>query len=204
MSNFIKSTNDPLTVFIKENYKELRHEFFEHWFPNIKRRKLMFTWDNGKVPYANEINSAALKLSDRLLDSKEREEMEKILPNAPHMYPVRDVKPEVWKNLHTWRLLLEKFDSNLEALFTNIAYPGSKIFAHRGVDNHCYRMHLCLQNNLGFTFNIGGERQQWEEGPDHMFRFDDGNITHGVEYQEAGDTTPRVVMIFDVWKGFYD
>lgn len=203
MSNFIPVTNDPLTIFIKENFAALNKEFFDVWFPNITRPKLMFTWHNGERPYENKIMSAALKLSDRLLDSKEREGMATILPIKDHMYPVRDVKPHVWKGLPTWQLLLEKFDSNIEALFVNVAYPGSVINPHTGVDNHCYRMHLCLQNNEGFSFKVGKDVQKWTTGVDGMFMFDDGNFVHSVNYEDVGDTTPRVVIIFDIWKEFY-
>lgn len=203
MSNFIPVTNDKLAIFIKENFDALRQEFFDVWYPNITRPKLMFTWHTGERPYENKIMSAALKLSDRLLDSKEREGMAQILPIKDHMYPVRDVKPNVWKGLPTWQLLIETFDKDLEALFVNVAYPGSAINPHHGVDNHCYRMHLCLQNNKGFTFKVGGEKQKWTEGVDGMFMFDDGNLLHDVSYEELGDTNPRIVIIFDVWKEFY-
>lgn len=204
MTHFIPANDDSLALFITEHYELLNSEFFNSWFPAISKPKPMFTWDNGLAPYAGEIKSSALKLSDRLLDGKERESIAKIVEIAPHMYPVKEKLKHVWDNLPTWQKLLKQYDDVIEALFVNVAYPPAQIFAHKGVDSHCYRLHLCLQNNDAFSFKIDGEEKKWEVGPQHMFRFNDGELWHGVKCAETTDFTPRIVVIFDIWKHYYD
>jgi len=150
--------------------------------------------------YSNKILSKALKLYFGLLDESERKQL-CWFPNM-HEYrnPFHAERPYL---APTWKAFIHIFDSVLEQCLFNVAYPGATLSKHHGVSNHCYRLHLCLQENQGFTFRIEDEFRKWKEGPENMFYFDDGNLEHEILYEESKNPQPRIVAVFDIKKSLY-
>lgn len=204
MTNFIPLQNDPISQYIRDNYRAMRIEFFEEWFPATVSNKPQYRRTTGSMLYENTIRTSAAKLSKTLLDKKELE-IVNFPPFEKFIYPLKKNKPEIYNKMPTWAKLLDEYDNVIEQLFVNTAYPGSSISSHYGVSSHCYRLHLCLQTNPGFIFNIGDESKQWIDGPSGMFIFDDGPMFHGVEYNKLiGTSQARIVAIFDIIKEYYD
>lgn len=157
-----------------------------------------------------------MKLANKAIDDDER----KFIgwkPTDEYRYTYRSAKIDVDKETgirnytylggnwikSPWADLVDKFDDQLEQMFFNIAYPGAKITPHLGIANSYFRVHICLQNNSGFVFDIAGEKKRWSEGVEGSFAFDDGNLRHGVYYDDRGETQPRIVAILDVKKSYY-
>lgn len=199
MSYFIQPGNDNLSNFLRRHYKKLRSEFFQDIYPFIWHEKPNYMRGENLL-YSNKILSKALKLYFGLLDESERKQL-CWLPNT-HEYsnPFHAEHPQL---APTWKAFIHIFDSDLEQCLFNVAYPGATLSKHYGVSNHCYRLHLCLQESQGFTFRIENEFRKWKEGPENMFYFDDGNLEHEILYEESKNPQPRIVAIFDIKKSFY-
>lgn len=215
---YFKKFNSPIIDYISQHYGELRTDFFNNIASSqIVGKKPWYLFGDGVTSlYQGQILSAAMKLANKAIDDDER----KFIgwnPADEYRYTYRTAK--VIKDPMTgyrnynylggnwikspWADFIDKFDDQLEQMFFNIAYPGAKITPHKGIANSYFRVHICLQNNRGFVFDIAGEKKYWEEGPEGHFAFDDGNLRHGVDYADAGDTVPRVVAIIDVKKSAY-
>jgi hypothetical protein len=204
MTHFIKPPNDPISEYLRNNYSRLKTEFFEEWFPNIRNNKPQYMMQPGKMLYENTIKISAVKLSKRLLDKTELKLINFPLDKS-NIYPMKTRMPEVYAKIPTWTSLLETYSDQIDQLFVDIAYPGASISSHYGVSAHCYRLHLCLQNNPGFIFKIEDESKAWTEGPSGMFMFDDGNLYHGVTYNSEFEfPQSRIVVILDILKDYYE
>ena len=200
MSYFIQPGNDNLSNFLRRHYKELRSEFFQDIYPFIWHEKPNYIRSTGEPLYNNKILSKALKLYYGLLDKSEREHLNWLPSGRAYRTPFHSERPYL---APTWKAFIHIFDSVLEQCLFNVAYPGATLSKHYGVSNHCYRLHLCFQENQGFTFRIEDEFKQWKEGPENMFYFDDGNLEHEILYEESKNPQPRIVAIFDIKKSFY-
>jgi len=204
MTYFIKPGPDPISEYIRNNYIKLKAEFFEEWFPMTTNNKPQYMMQPGRMLYENTIKVSAAKLSKKLLDKNELK-----IVNFPlekdNIYPLKTRMPAVYEKVPTWAALLETHNDVIDQLFVDIAYPGASISSHYGVSSHCYRLHLCLQTNPGFVFNIEGELKGWAEGPGGMFMFDDGKLYHGVSYDPStGGPQTRIVAILDIFKDYYE
>lgn len=214
-----KKFNSPIMSYIKSRYAEMKDDFFK----NIATSSICgdkpwyLLGDNSTISlYNGQIKSAAMKISNIAIDDDERRIM-KWNPSEMYRYYYRRSEVTIdlendWKVYNytggnwldsPWAEMVDIFDSHLEQMFFNIAYPGAIITPHRGIDNNYFRVHICLQNNSGFIFNINGETRKWQEGVDGSFAFDDYNLKHGVDYVDAGELQPRVVAILDVKKSAY-
>lgn len=215
---YFKPFHGPMMDWITGRWSELRSDFFNNVSKtSVVGKKPWYLFGDGVTSlYRGKIMSAALKLSAISLDSDEK----KFIgwnPQDSYRYTYRnaivDTMPETGIRTYTygqgnwlkspWCEFVDTFDEQLEQMFFNIAYPGAEITPHIGISNSYFRVHVCLQNNPGFVFDISGEREYWEEGPENAFAFDDGNLRHGVFYEERGVTQPRIVAIFDVKKKYY-
>lgn len=203
---------------IAHRYDDLKRDFFENISQSIiVGKKPWYLFSDGVTSlYKGEIKSAAMKLANIALDDDERRYIG-WHPNDSHRYTYRKANittdPETGYRTYNytgtnwikspWADFVDTFDEQLEQMFFNIAYPGAQITPHLGITNSYFRVHVCLQNNSGFVFDIAGEKKQWAEGIENNFAFDDGNLRHGVEYIDRGETQPRIVAIFDVKKKYY-
>ena len=149
--------------------------------------------------YKGKILSSALKLSTIALDDDERRIMQ-WMPGEKYRYTWSRVTPNL---SGPWVEFVKKYDNQLEQMFFNIAFPGATITPHKGITSSYFRVHICLQENQGFIFDIEGERKPWFEGVQNAFAFDDANLRHGVEYNSTVENKPRIVAILDVKKEFY-
>lgn len=200
MSNFLLMGNSPIYYFIKENQENLLREFFEVLYPSLHGDKPGYIRPTTGLPlYTDTIKCISMKLCKRLLDQSELQFVGWLDENG-YRHNIRMFYPEINKEIPTWNKLLDEFSNDIEQCLFNIAYPGASISQHVGIDNHCYRAHWCLQNNEGFEFKIADESKSWHVGVDHMFRFDDGNLLHGVNYTECENSQPRIVCILDIKK----
>lgn len=203
--------------YINERYDNLKTDFFENISKSqIVGQKPWYLFGDGVTSlYQGKIQSAAMKLANKAIDDDER----KFIgwnPSDEHRYNYRaatvtidgagirhyNYRGDNWIK-SPWADLVDKFDNQLEQMFFNIAYPGAKITPHKGIATSYFRVHICLQNNTGFVFDIEGERKRWSEGVDGSFAFDDGNLRHGVDYEDRGETQPRIVAILDIKKSYY-
>lgn len=190
-----------MMTYIQNNYSALKEDFYT----NISNSPLMvnkpaYTFLDGVTElYKGRILSAGLKNANKALDDDERRIM-KWDPAQEYRYNWLRCKPQV---TGAWVDFITKFNDHLEQMFFNIAYPGASITPHLGIATSYFRVHICLQTNPGFVFDIAGETKRWEEGVENAFAFDDGNLRHGVYYEEQGITQPRVVAILDVKKEYY-
>lgn len=89
--------------------------------------------------------------------------------------------------------------------FLSVLTPGTSIEPHCGPTNARHRLHLALQVPKETSISGGepvlkvlNECVTWKEGK--AFVFDD-SLTHAVDYPESrmSSTTPRVVLIVDLW-----
>lgn len=187
--------------YIAEHYDELRNDFFE----NISNSKLIankpgYKFLDGVTDlYKGKILSAALKCSKIALDADEQRIM-KWAPEEQYRYTWTRVTPSL---SGPWVDFVKKFDDQLEQMFFNVAFPGAGITHHKGIASSYFRVHICLQENQGFVFDIEGERKHWYTGVENAFAFDDGNLRHGVDYTEVNESKPRIVAILDVKKELY-
>lgn len=203
---------------LTDRWPQMKQDFFDNISQSpIVGKKPWYTFGDGVTNlYNGKILSGALKLSTIALDDEERKFIgwahdEKYRYN----YRAADIKvdPETGVRTRTykggnwlkspWAEFVDIFDQQLEQMFFNIAYPGATITPHLGISNSYFRVHICLQNNDGFVFDIAGERKRWAEGPENNFAFDDGNLRHGVHWEDVGNINPRIVAILDVKKKYY-
>ncbi len=190
----------PIADFMRENYQTLKDEFFNYGMSPFVFPKPKYIRDNGVLLYSGKINIIPLKLAKVLLDRNERIAANWVTDEATHRFPVKTRRPDDYAKMVTWDKMLTEFENEIEQVFFNIAYPGASLSYHYGVSKHCWRAHVCMQENQGFTFVIEDEQTKWFEGMDHSFKFDDGNLWHGVEYVEINDATPRIACIIDYKK----
>lgn len=195
-----KEFKSPIMEHIRDNFQLLKDDFYN----NISNSQLIankpaYTFLDGVTElYKGKILSAGLKNANIALDDDERRIMK--WGNEEYRKNYLRCKPPV---TGPWVDFVEKFDDQLVQMFFNIAYPGASITPHLGITNSYFRVHICLQTNSGFVFDIAGEKKRWHEGVENAFAFDDGNLRHGVQYEDKGETQPRVVAILDVKKEFY-
>jgi len=198
---YFKKFQSPIMDYIAEHYDVLKNDFFE----NISKSKLVankpgYKFLDGVTDlYKGKILSSALKLSTIALDDDERKIM-----NWGQEEKYRYLWTRVSPNLSgPWVDFVKKYDNQLEQMFFNIAFPGATITPHKGITNSYFRVHICLQENQGFVFDIEGEKKHWFEGVENAFAFDDANLRHGVHYKTNLENKPRIVAILDVKKEFY-
>lgn len=215
---YFKTFSGPIIDHLRENWTELRDDFFS----NVANSKIVGTkpWyvfgDGVTSLYRGKIQSAALKLSKISLDADEKKfigwaEDDQYRWNYRNANVTTDPDTKIRNIKYTggnwlkspWAEFVDKFDDQLEQMFFNIAYPGAEITPHLGISSSYFRVHVCIQNNSGFVFDIAGEKKRWEEGVDANFAFDDGNLRHGVTYEDRGQNNPRIVAIIDVKKKYY-
>jgi len=203
LSNYkhFKEFKCPMMDYIRDNYDALKNDFYT----NISNSQLMvnkpaYTFLDGITElYRGRILSAGLKNANKALDDDERRIM-KWDPAIEYRRNWLRCDPPL---TGPWVDFINKYDDHLEQMFFNIAYPGASITPHLGITNSYFRVHICLQTNSGFVFDIAGEKKRWFEGVDGAFAFDDGNLRHGVSYEDTGQSQPRVVAILDVKKEYY-
>lgn len=198
---YFKKFQSPIMDYIAENYDLLKNDFFENIAKSeLYKNKPGYRFVDGVTDlYKGKILSSALKLSTIALDDDER----RIIrwdPEEKYRYTWTRVTPNI---SGPWVDFVKKYDDQLEQMFFNIAFPGATITPHRGITSSYFRVHVCLQENQGFIFNIEGERKHWFEGVQNAFAFDDANLLHGVEYESNAENKPRIVAILDVKKEFY-
>lgn len=215
---YFKPFNGPIIEYLRNNWSIMRDDFFSNVASSqIVGTKPWYVFGDGVTSlYRGKILSAALKLSKISLDADEKKfigwaEEDQYRWN----YRRADIKIDPETKMRTikytggnwfnspWAEFVDKFDDQLEQMFFNIAYPGAEITPHLGISSSYFRVHICIQNNSGFIFDIAGEKKRWAEGVDENFAFDDGNLRHGVTYEERGETQPRIVAILDVKKKYY-
>lgn len=191
--------NGPIADYMREHYDELSQQFFEHALgtPNDKSQ---YVRKNGLMLYKGSIKVVALKLCRKILDENERRIAAWPEGGPEYRTPFPSLHLSKYQKMTRWDDFLKKFDNQIEQCFFNIAYPGASITYHYGVAKHFWRTHVCFMENPGFTFDIQGELRKWKEGMDNSFMFDDGNLNHGVLYEEMGVENPRVVCILDIKK----
>lgn len=185
---------------IARNYDQLKDDFINNIYNNeyLLKNKPGYKFSDGITDlYKGTILSAALKISTVALDDDERRIMN-WGKNEEYRRGWRLTKLQ-----GPWADFMDKWDSQLEQMFFNIAFPGATITPHKGIHTRYFRVHVCLQTNPGFYFDIEGEKKAWQEGVDNAFAFDDANLRHGVYYNDLGVNIPRVVAILDVKKEFY-
>lgn len=185
---------------IAKNYAQLKDDFVNNIYTNehLLKNKPGYKFSDGVTDlYKGKILSAALKISTVALDDDERRIMN---------WGKDEVYRRGWRLVNLkgpWADFMNKWDEQLEQVFFNIAYPGAEITPHKGIHTRYFRVHVCLQTNPGFYFDIEGEKKPWVEGPENAFAFDDANLRHGVYYNDMGVNVPRVIAILDVKKEFY-
>lgn len=213
-----KKFSGPMIQWLHDHWSLLRSDFFENVSKSrVVGKKPWYVFGDGVTSlYNGKILSAALKLSNISLDDDER----KFIgwgQNEQYRWNYRnaDIRIDPGTGVRTinytggnwlkspWATFVDVFDEQLEQMFFNIAYPGATITPHLGISSSYFRVHVCLQTNSGFVFDIAGERRRWLEGVENNFAFDDGNLRHGVSYEDTGETQPRIVAIFDVKKKYY-
>lgn len=188
---------------IANNYSSLKEDFINNVYTNdqLLKNKPGYKFSDGVTElYKGKILSAALKISTVALDDDERRIM-----NWGQTWDQSGYRRS-WKLVNLkgpWANFMNKWDGHLEQMFFNIAYPGAEITPHKGIHTRYFRVHVCLQTNPGFYFDIEGEKKSWNEGVENAFAFDDANLRHGVYYNDKGINVPRVVAILDVKKEFY-
>lgn len=198
---YFKEFKSPIMDYVRDNYAALKDDFYN----NISNSQLMvnkpaYTFLDGVTElYKGRILSAGLKNANKALDDDERRIM-KWEPGVEYRHNWLRCRPQV---TGAWVDFVTKFDDQLEQMFFNIAYPGASITPHMGIATSYFRVHICLQTNPGFVFDIAGEKKAWFEGAENAFAFDDGNLRHGVSYEDQGQSQPRVVAILDVKKEYY-
>jgi hypothetical protein len=197
MSHYIPFTG-PIADYIKINYDLLESEFFNNIECLPRGAKPRYIRNNGKILYGGKIDTVALKLARVLLDQHEQRLTNWTESTETHRYPFKKRYPN--HNINAWNNLLNTFEDSIEQCFFNIMYPPATLSYHYGVVKHCWRIHICLQENQGFTFDIAGEKHKWTKGIDNAFMFDDGNLFHGVTYEDVNVAQPRIVCILDIKK----
>lgn len=199
MKYFLPFNND-IAQYMRENYASLEREFFEYIYPLERYEKPRYIRKNGVLLYLGRIDLIPLKIARILLDENELTTAGWTDENELYKFPFSKRYPEQNLNLVTWNKMIETFSDSIEQLFFNIAFPGATLSLHYGVTKHCWRAHVCLQENPGFRLVIEEESKSWFKGMDNSFVFDDGNLWHGIEYEENNVKTPRVVCIIDYKK----
>lgn len=203
LSNYkhFRHFESPIMDHIKQNYQLLKDDFFN----NVSQSPLLvnkpgYKFTDGVTDlYKGKIHSIGLKNSRIALDEDEQRIMN-WKPTEEYRHNYRRINPNL---TGPWVDLVNKFDDQLEQMFFNIAWPGAAITPHRGIHTRYFRVHICLQTNAGFCFDIEGEKKAWFEGVENSFAFDDANLRHGVTYTDQGDNKPRIVAILDVKKEYY-
>lgn len=185
---------------MRENYVDLEKEFLKHIYPLERYEKPRYIRKNGVLLYQGRIDLVPLKIARILLDDNELRAAGWTDETELYKFPFKKRYLEQYEKLVTWNKLLETFSDSIEQLFFNIAFPNATLSYHYGVTKHCWRAHVCLQENPGFKFVIEDESKGWVKGMDNAFVFDDGNLWHGIEYQDSGIETPRAVCIIDYKK----
>jgi hypothetical protein len=198
---YFKHFKSPIMDYIDEHYNNLKTDFFN----NVAQSRLLgnkpaYTFSNGVTElYRGKIQSVGLKFSKIAIDDDEKRIMQ-WGDNEEYRYNYN----RAWSKLTgDWVNFVKAFDNQLEQMFFNIAWPGATITPHKGINSRYFRVHVCLQENDGFHFDIEGEKKYWKEGVRHAFAFDDANLKHGVFYNEQHNPNPRVVAILDVKKECY-
>lgn len=189
-----------ISHFMRENYVDLEKEFLKHIYPLERYEKPRYIRKNGVLLYQGRIDLVPLKIARILLDDNELRAAGWTDETELYKFPFKKRYLEQYEKLVTWNKLLETFSDSIEQLFFNIAFPNATLSYHYGVTKHCWRAHVCLQENPGFKFVIEDESKGWVKGMDNAFVFDDGNLWHGIEYQDSGIETPRAVCIIDYKK----
>jgi hypothetical protein len=198
---YFKKFNSPIMDHIRDNYDTLKGDFYDNIAQSrIVNHKPGYKFSDGITDlYRGKILSAALKNSKVALDADEQRIMNwGATEEYRHSY--RHINPSL---TGPWVDFVDKFDDQLEQVFFNIAYPGATITPHKGIHTRYFRVHICLQTNPGFYFDIEGEKKSWQEGAEYAFAFDDAHLRHGVYYHDTGINVPRIVAILDVKKEFY-
>lgn len=199
MTYFLPFTGEIADYYTKY-YDELKSEFFEHVMPIDRPAKPKYIRKNGVLLYDGRIDIVAFKLTKTLLDENELRLTGWTDKPDLYRYPFKNRYPEVYSKLTRWQDFLNTFENSIEQCFFNIAYPKANLSYHYGVSKHAWRAHICFQTNPSFTFDIENEKKKWEEGMEHSFMFDDGNLWHGVDYEEMNIERPRIVSILDIKK----
>jgi hypothetical protein len=197
MSHYIPFTG-PIADYIRANYDLLESEFFNTIEPVPRSAKPRYIRNNGKVLYGGKIDIVAIKLARVLLDEHEQRITNWTDADETYRYPFKKRHPGV--TINAWDNLLNTFEDSIEQCFFNFMYPPATLSYHYGISKHCWRVHICLQENQGFTFDVGGEKHKWTKGMDNAFMFDDGNLFHGVTYEDVNIEQPRIVFILDIKK----
>jgi hypothetical protein len=198
---YFKKFNSPIMDHIRNNYDALKRDFFENIaHSQIVSHKPGYKFSDGVTDlYKGKILSAGLKNAKVALDADEQRIMNWGL-NEEYRHNYKRITPRL---TGPWVDIVEKFDDQLEQMFFNVAFPGATITPHKGIHTRYFRVHICLQTNPGFYFDIEGEKKAWLEGVDNAFAFDDAHLRHGVYYHDQGINVARIVAILDVKKEFY-
>jgi len=198
---YFKPIGGEIIDYIADRYDELKKDFFE----NIINSSIVTNKPAYKFPddvtdlYRGKIISAGLKLSYIAVDHYEREILD-WTPGERYRHSYDKFTPKV---TGPWVDFVKKFDHMIEQLHFNMAYPGATITPHKGISTKYFRVHICLQENQGFYFDIEGEKKYWYEGVENAFAFDDANVKHAVYYEEKNNPKPRVIVLLDIKKEFY-
>lgn len=191
----------PIADYVELHYDKLVSEFYQFAYDTARTPKPNHIRINDRLFYAGQIDVVGLKIARSLLDPNELNFTKWTHDPTQYRYPTKFKDPVNSAKMVTWNEMMSTFEDIIEQLFINIANPGADIGFHYGVKTYCWRAHICFQENPAFKFHIEDEETAWIEGMENSFKFDDGNVLHGVKYNQAlCNGLPRIVCIIDYKK----
>lgn len=201
MTNILRFNPNPVTdpllnnrSLIKEEliscYKEVREINLEE-VQNLST-KLQFSLPNGKKSfYEGNIISVPLLVRLGCFSEDEAKVMKWEEGEEERIYRHYYDKMSFLKS---W---IEENNSDITSVVFFVAQPKSFIRHHYGVPESYknFRLHLCLQEDLGCVFDLENERYVWREG--ELIGFDDSMVYHGIKHD---GTRPRIILSIDIAK----
>ncbi len=204
---YISFSSNEATDRLLDNYDVIKKEFLEA----AKKRSISQTQDGRLLQhnlleskntspkannsmYTGKFQSITLYMTKSLLDEPEKKEAnwresetERFADNLLEVMPF-------------CKQYILDFKNVISSFFFNVSYPGSRLVHHLGLDPTCIRLHYCIMESPGCTFDIENWSHVWKER--EIFGFDDGNVFHGTNHKKIGAFKPRVILIIDIKKDY--
>lgn len=203
-SNYIYFNEHPILDYLKQNWQQIRNEFFD-WVPSLinnddptgngtKANYISTAQYLNTVVYNGEFKSIPVFMRDTLLDKHEA--AASFWPGFQEKggakFMLRQERVSAMPTIGKW--ITDNLDVLGSAQF-NICMPGSHLNHHWGLDYRYLRFHLVLKEAKDCVFDIENERHEWKDG--ELFGFDDSMVLHGTRHT---GTEPRTIFIFDILK----
>lgn len=203
---YIEVYHHPLSVSLRENFKNILEEFntlSEKFIASTKPNNIMGTVvdqkeSNNKILYQGKINSVFTRVEKSTCSLPEYEAV------WGKTFESHSIAEERFKKKQSLTPILESIISpyieHIGCVGFNIMHPSTTLSMHYGMVSKYARFHMGIVCDPEAKFHVENySPRAWEPGK--VWCFDDGDAYHGTTHQGS---LPRVILIIDLDKSIID